>query len=375
MKRPLIRILHKVITNGFYREHTGFLLFLFVFIFINFFYTNVLNQTHLTSEEITRTALRLAIATVSEPLGVIALFGIFFIYSVKSWQYVAKRLKEVDVQFLFYSSNALSWRQQIQSWSVTQLSIATPIIILGAYAMIVGFAFGYWIVPLSIPIYLVFLIVCSASYYAGLVNSTAVKSSKLNSLIWAKSWPKPLFSLFLYEILANKRMVYVITKLTSIFIITLFVAVFSNAPSGARLFGMIALCVALSHVVLLYNLNEFELSYLRFARNLPYNQWQIYYQQIFLYSLLLLPELIFFLVSGDFMAGLIGVYLTISTILVFRSLLYLIGPRMDHYLRLVFGLFICFLLINLFELTMFLAVGNAVAAWMLLRRYQYQSLA
>ena len=115
MKRPLTRVLIKVVANGFYQEHTGLLLSLFIVIFINFFYTSVLNQTHLTEEQIIQNALKLVITTVSEPLGVVFLFSLCFLYSVKSWQYVAGRLKRVDVQFLFYSSNALSWARQVQS--------------------------------------------------------------------------------------------------------------------------------------------------------------------------------------------------------------------------------------------------------------------
>ncbi|WP_375436339.1 hypothetical protein [uncultured Hymenobacter sp.] len=115
MKRPLTRALIKIVATGFYRQHTGFLLSLFVLVFINFFYTNVLNQTHLTREQLLQTALKLVISSVSEPLGVVLLFGLFLLYSWKSWQYVAGRLQGVDVQFLYYSSTALRWTRQVQS--------------------------------------------------------------------------------------------------------------------------------------------------------------------------------------------------------------------------------------------------------------------
>ncbi|MVM35468.1 hypothetical protein GO755_35935 [Spirosoma sp. HMF4905] len=374
MKRPLTRVLVKVVTNGFYREHTGLLLSLFIVIFINFFYTSVLNQTHLTKEQIILNALKLAITSVSEPLGVVFLFSLCFLYTMKSWQYVAGRLKRVDVQFLFYSSNALSQVRQVQSWSIVQLIIVLPIVALGVFAMIIGFAFGHWIIPLLIPVYLLTLILYSASYYTRLINTTVTEPANVTRLTWLRSWPKPFFSLFLYEVIAKKRVTYAITKLASAISIVLIFTIFPDAHTDIRLFGILSLCIALAHVILIYQSSEFELFYLRFARNFPYSQWQLYCQQGALYSLLLLPEIVWFLAVGGVREGLIGTLLTLSITLLFRALLYGLGQRMDYYLRAVFGLFTFSLLLILFGFTELLAVGNIVAAWGLLYRYHYQSL-
>lgn len=110
MKRPLTRVLLKVMASGFYQEHTGWLISLFLVVFINFFWTRVPNQNHLTEAQILENGFRLVIMSVSEPIGVAALLGVCFAYSLKSWHYVAGRLKSADVQFLTYSSNALPWR-------------------------------------------------------------------------------------------------------------------------------------------------------------------------------------------------------------------------------------------------------------------------
>ncbi|OUJ74791.1 hypothetical protein [Hymenobacter crusticola] len=370
MKKPVTRVLFKIIANGFYRENTGLLLSLFVLIFINFFYTNVLNQTHLTPEQLIQTALKLVISTVSEPLGVVILFNLFFLYSLKSRRYVARRLKGVDVQFLFYSTNALSFKQQVQSWSIVQLVLSLPIIILGLYAVLVGLIFDYWLIPLTIPVYLLILIVANASYYTQILNNNLIETpSGVAKAGWIKGWPKPLFSLFLYEVITKKRAAYAITKLVSLVSITLIFNVFSDSRSDLRLLGIISLCIALAHIILLYQSREFELFYLRFARNFPHSQWQVYGQQVALCSLLLLPELVWFLVASEFSTGLIGACLLLSVTLLFRNLLYWLGQRMTYYLRLVFGLFIFFLLTNLFGFTALLVVGTAVAAWSLLYCY------
>ncbi|MFD2786410.1 hypothetical protein [Hymenobacter rubripertinctus] len=373
MKRPLTRVLVKVMANGFYRQHTGLLLTLFILIFTNFFYTNVLNQTHLTPAQIVENALKLAITTVSEPLGVVLLFGLFFGYTVKSCQYVAGRLQAVDVQFLFYSSNALPRPQQVRSWAVVQSIIALPIIVLGGYALLVGLAFGYWLVPLLIPVYLLGLLGASALYYTHLLNNTAAGPDQASRLPWLRRWPKPFFSLFLYEIVARKRLAYGITKALSVVIIAGFFSVLPDAHTDVRLLALLSLCIALAHVVLVYQSSEFELFYLRFARNLPYSRWQLYGQQAALFGCLVLPEIIWFLVAGQFRQGLVGILLLLSVLMLFRTLLYRIGQRMTCYLRTAFGLFIVFLLLNLFGFAPLLVCANLIVAWGLLWRYRYQS--
>ena len=89
MKRPLTRVLLKVVANGFYQEHTGWLISLFLVVFVNFFWTRVPNQNHLTEKQITENGFRLVILSVSEPIGVAALLSVCFFYSLKSWHYVA----------------------------------------------------------------------------------------------------------------------------------------------------------------------------------------------------------------------------------------------------------------------------------------------
>ncbi|MVM37775.1 hypothetical protein GO730_09555 [Spirosoma sp. HMF3257] len=360
--------------NGFYQEHTGLLLTLFIVIFINFFYTSVLNQTHLTEDQIIQNALKLVITTVSEPLGVVFFVSLCFLYSVKSWQYVTGRLKGADAQFLYYSSTSLGRARQVQSWSIVQLVISLPIIVLGLFATIIGFVFGHWIIPLLLPVYLIALILYSASYYTRLINNAVAKPAKIVRLVWLRNWPKPFFSLFLYEVISKKRITYAITKLASAISIALIFNIFPGTYTDIRLIGIMSLCSAVTHVLLIYQSSEFELFYLRFARNFPYSHWHLYCQQGALYSLLLLPEIIWFLVAGEFNKGLIGAFLMLSITLLFRALLYRLGQQMDYYLRSVFGLFIFFLLTILFGFTELLAVGNAVAAWVLLHRYQYQSL-
>ncbi|MCK8495201.1 hypothetical protein M0L20_25240 [Spirosoma sp. RP8] len=374
MKRALIRVLIKTMVKGFYQAHTGLLLSLFILIFINFFYTPVLNQTHLTQEQIIRNALKLVLTTVSEPLGVLVLFSLWLVYSLKSGQYVARRLKAVDVQFLFYSSNAFSQANQLIAWSVVQLIIALPIAGLGVFAMIIGFAYGHWIIPGLIPFYLAALIVGNAFFYTHLITSTVSNTVDNNRLLGLRNWPKPLFSLFVYEVIHKKRVTYLVTKCISAISLVLMLSVFSDSHTDIRLFGLISLCIALAHSLLLYESSVFESYSLRFARSFPISYWQRYGQQWCLYSLLLLPELLLLFTLSDWSEGLLCSLLATSLLLLFRAVLYPLGQRMDWYLRIVFGLFTVFLLIILFGLTEWLLVGALASSWGLNYCYYYSSL-
>jgi hypothetical protein len=370
MNRPLTRVLLRVVARGFYQEHTGGLLVLFLLVFINFFYTRVPNQAHLTEAQIVQSGFRLVIASVSEPVGVFALASVCFLYSLKSWHYVAGRLQGPDVQFLLYSSTALPRRRQVRAWAAVQGVILLPVVVVCAYAMVVGFVFHHWLVPVLLPPYLLLLAVAGAGYYTHLLNDGVSQPAKVAGLGWLSRWPKPLFSLFLYEAVTKKRLTLLITKAVSVVTIALLLLAFPASRADGRLLGLIALCCAVGHSILVFQASEFESFYLAFVRNLPYGRGQLYGQQALLYGLLLLPELGWLLLAGTNSTGLVAAGLLLSVTLLLRALLYLSGPRMTSYLRVVVSLFVVFLLANLFGLTGLLALGSAVAAGGLFYRYR-----
>jgi hypothetical protein len=370
MKNALTRVLLKVVARGFYQQHTGGLISLFLLVFINFFYTRVPNQAHLTPAQITQSGFGLVIASVSEPLGVAVLLGVGLLYSLKSWHYVAARLKSADAQFLVYSSTALTWRQQLLSWAVVQGVILLPVAVICLYATVVGLIFHHWLVPALLPIYLLLLAGAGAGYYTRLLNTTAVKPDKVAGLTWARHWPKPLFSLFLYEVIAKKRIAYLLTKAASAASIALLLLAFPDARTDGRLLGLAALCCAVGHSILAFQANEFELFYLPFVRNLPYSRGRVFGQQVLLCSILALPELAWLLVAGRAGAGWPAAGLLLGVLLLLRSLLYYTGQHMTTYLRLVVALFVGLLLANLFGLTALLALGGALAAGVLQYRYR-----
>lgn len=370
MTHPLTRVLLKVVARGFYQQHTGSLITLFLLVFINFFWTRVPNQSHVTHQQLLQHGFGLVLLVVSEPLGVALLLSSGILYSLKSWHYVAGRLQRPDVQFLAYSSTALPWFRQVKSWAVVQGVILLPLVVLCLYAMVIGLAFHHWLVPALLPLYLLLLTGTGASYCTRLLNSALVKPDKLVALTWARNWPKPLFSLFIYEIIAKKRVPYLLTKLASAASIALLLLAFPDARADGRVAGLVGLGCAVGHAVLVFQDGEFEAFYLISARNLPYGWRQVYGQQVLLYGLLALPELAWLVLSAPLGSGLRAAGLLLGVVLLLRNLLYWTGQHMTTYLRLVVSLFLFLLLANLFGSTGLLALSSALAAGVLLHRYR-----
>lgn len=236
--------------------------------------------------------------------------------------------------------------------------------------MVIGVVFHHWLVPVLLPGYLVLLTVLGAGYYTQLLNDTGVKPAKLATLPWARTWSKPFFSLFIYEVIAHKRLPYLLTKLASMGSAALLLLAFSDGRTDGRLLGLIALGWAVGHSILVFQAAAFEVGYLSFGRNLPYGRGRVYGQHLLLYGVLVLPELVWLLTAGGRSTGLPAAGLLLSVTLLLRAILYWTGPHMRSYLRLVIGLFLSFLLATLFGLTGLLALGSAVVAGVILARYR-----
>ncbi|MBE9463588.1 hypothetical protein ACFP1I_11705 [Dyadobacter subterraneus] len=366
----MTRILLKTFAAGFYKVHAGLLLTLFVTLFINFFFTNVLNQTHLNKEQILLNNLKLVLTSVSNPVAMGILFVIWLGYTIKSCQYVSAQLALNQYQFMFYSCNAMSLKKQFLSWFIIQSVISIPILALGFFAMGVGIAFHYFFIPILIPVYQMILLSGSAFYYTRLVNNLTEKKSEPYIPDLIRKFPKPVFSLFLYQIIYRFKLTFAITKVISAIVIIGMYVLFPDNKNDIRIAGISILSVIAAHTVLIYQSNEFERSYLSFCRNFPLSKKKMYLQFVLLYLLLILPEIIlFFFLNTPLIAVRISI-LGLSFALLLRTILYHQNPKMGSYLKKVFGLFIFSALIVMFGGLSFLTVlCVGVSVFIFDRRY------
>lgn len=375
MSFPAItKVLIKTFAVGFYKVHAGLLLTLFVTLFINFFFTNVLNQTHLNQEQILLNNLKLVLTSVSNPVAMAVLFMVWLGYTLKSCQYVAAQLRLSHYQFLFYSTNAMSLRKQFQTWFIVQTVISIPILILGLFAVGVGITFDYFFIPLIIPVFLLLLVSGSALYYTRLLNNLSVKTanSQISNLI--KNFPKPYPCLFLYQIVYRFKITYFITKVISVILIIGMFGLFRDNAEDIRIAGVSMLGVIAAHTVLIYQSNEFERSYLTFGRNFPFTKQKLFIQFAALYLLLILPEIILFFFFDKVLIAVRISMFGLGCALLFRTILYRQNQVMGAYLKTVFGLFILSSLCVMFGGLSWLTILSVVVSAFIFKRNYYTSL-
>ena len=245
---------------------------------------------------------------------------------------------------------------------------------LGIFAVGVGCAFDYFFIPLIIPLYLLLLISGSALFYTNLLNNLSEKttSSSIPKLI--KNLPKPLYSLFFYQIVHRFKLTYGITKLISAILIIGMFALFQDNSDDIRIAGISVLAVTAAHSVLIYQSNEFERSYMSFSRNFPLTITKSYFQLAALYVMMLLPEIILiFCINLSSIAVTVSV-LGLGSALLFRILLYWQNQKMGTYLKTVFGLFISAALVVMFGGSLWLIVIFLVVSFLLFKRNYYKLL-
>ena len=371
---PLSKVLVKIFAKGFYKVHAGLLLFLFVTIILYCFYIEVLNQTHLSPDEIILFNLSFVLSLISSPVLGVFVAIVWLGFTVKSWNYISTQILIPENQFLFYSSNAIKKSEQFRSWLLVQLIISLPIIIYGLFALVVGIVFDYYLIPIIILTYAFLLACISALVYMKTTNSLLNAYQKAFYLKFTTNWRKPFFSLFIYHSLNNLQVTLAITKLLSFVMIiggTFFLA---DVQNDLRVTGLITLEIVLSNCMLLYQSYHFETTQLIFSRNFPYSRGKIFLNQILNYLLITFPENIWLIVNFHPFESSALILFNLGTGMFFRSMLYLIKPDIKKYIYRVFYLFLLFFLLIMFNLIWILIPVNLLLSFFIFYK-QYHRIA
>lgn len=372
MFSPFTRVLIKIFVKGFYRAHSGLLLFFFVTIITCGFFVEVLNQNHLTPSEIIKLNLLIVLTLISSPVVLVLVFVGWFIYAIKSWNYVTAQLLIPGNQFLYYSSTSINRWGQFKSWCIAQLIIFLPIVVYALFSLVIGFFFGYYTAPVVILLFILFLSAISAFIYLRQVNNPIdINSRSVLSRI-ASDWDKPFFSLFFYHAFDRLKMTLIITKLISYGIIVGGFYLLANVDDELRVGSIITLGVVMAHAILLYHSYRFESSYLSFSLNFPMSKVKIYSDWALMYLLLTLPENIWLLARLDIEIGVALVFYNLGTGMLIRNLLYFLGLDMKKYLYWVFYLFNLLFVAILLKLIWLTVILNLVASFVIFNKNYYQ---
>lgn len=349
MFSPLTRILVKIFAHGFYKVHSGLLLFFFVSIALYFLFITVLNETHVPPADRILYNLILVLTIISSPGMMILLFILWLFYTVKSWNYVRGEFLIPHNQFLFYTSTAFSKARQFRSWFIVQLIIFLPFIAYGLFSVVVGIVFQYYVLPWIILLYVLFLASVSALLYVWYSNTLNDPGSSSYLTRILGSWKKPFFSLFLFQAIHQQKITLVITKLLSWAVITAGIFLFPD-EHDFRIAGIITLGITTTHALLVYQSCHFEFTQLSLSRNLPYSRTRLFLDSTIVYLLLTLPENCWLLFHFLPKESIVLLAFHTGTAMLFRGLIYHTGLDIKRFLSWTFYLFILFFLAILFGL-------------------------
>jgi hypothetical protein len=362
--KPVTRVLLKLFAFRFYKAHSGLFLFLLVSVLISFFFVNVLNQTHLNAQEKLLHQLGLVLAFVSSPIMMALIFVAWLAYMAKSWSFTRAQFRLPQNHFLYFSINAMSRNQQFRWWLVVEAVIALPLWIYGLFALLIGMLYGHYLHPFIILGYITLLTFAGAAICVKQANGFFDGGAAPWLTRLTHRWPKPVFSLVLYNLLHHQKITVVITKILSAGMLAGGVFLLDTS-TDVRAVGIIALGVAIIHAFLILTGYRFTLTYLNFIRNLPYTRARLFTYALSGWLLIMLPELAWLFYYTPATAAIQALLLMTGTTMLFQVILFYIGPVTQKFLTRVFYLFAAFFLAILAGLLPTLAPLSCVVAFIL----------
>ena len=371
MRSPLTVVLVRIFAFGFYRVHSGMLLFSLVTLFVYCLFINVLNQTHFTPEEVVLLNLSVVLAFIESPMVTGLIFLIWLGFTFKSWSYVLGQVKMTEHRFLQYSGAAYSKFNQFKSWMMVQWIISLPLVVYGLFATAVGTILGNYLLPVIIILYVFFLVIVSAAIYVKYSNAPVHVKRKSNLSKLVGHWMKPFFSLFLYHCIEKMKVAFVVTKVLSWGTVFASAHLLHDIKDDLRAASIAVLGVVTIHTVLLYQSYRFERLYLSFSMNFPYRKRKVYLDWSMMYLLITLPECAWFFITFDVATGVTLLFFNLGTGMLFRSVLYTIGADIRKFLYVVFCLFNALFIIILFDLLWVVIPLNLVLSVLLFSRNYY----
>lgn len=335
---PLTKILLKIFAYRFYKEHSGLLFFFFVTI-LNYCFFIKTAGVYLEQESVFY-HLILMMSFITTPLIMLMVFLFFLLYTLKSWQYVARQLQQQNNQFLFYSLTSLTKKDQLIAWFCVQLVISLPFIGYWIFAAVLGIIYHANLIPAITLFYLLSLAVLSSFLYVSWVNRISKTANTSVLIKLSSTWAKPYSSLFIYHVFDQLKIIYLFTKAFSWLIITGLLAVFANQAADMRVSAMIMLAVVTLHSFLIFREQEFKEKYLSFSRNLPFSRFKLFLNFTWVYVFLLLPEALLIFSRFSIIEAVKMLLFGWSLALLFRSIVYITSLKIYRYLLWIFGLFI-----------------------------------
>lgn len=370
MSKSYFVILFKVFTKGFFKSHSGLLIFFFVTFLSYFFYIEVLKDNLLSLEERNKNHLLLVLNIISSPLLAFMVVIMFMVYSWKSYVYVLKQMKISDNFFLYYSANALDKSTQYGSLFCLQMSIVSPILFYSLFSIAIGFIYGFYALPFAILTIVLIISAAIAFFYLKFLNNP-IKNHEGSALIpYFRFLPKPLFSLFPFHVLFSSKIVFLVSKILSVGLSVVLFYLLKDFQNN-QLKQIIGIVIGLSNAFLIFEAYHFEKSQFKSLLNLPQSTVQIYFNWIITITTLISPEIIGLLLFKSTSAIYI-LFIVVGILVAFRSVLLLNSVEMKQYLYFIFGFFIFSIISIQYHLLIEILILANLSTIYLIKTYYYK---
>ena len=225
-------------------------------------------------------------------------------------------------------------------------------------------------IPIITLAFILTMALLSAFLYVYLVNRIGKEKDTSILMRLSRAWYKPYGSLFIYHMLDQLKLIFLLTKVISFLILTGILSLFADDGANARIPAMIVLGIATLHSFLIYKEHAFKEVYLSFSRNLPLNRVKLFFSFTIVYFLMVLPESLWLFSKFPIWIALSVIVLGCSICLLFRSLVYLTGLKIYKYLLYTFGSFILLFYLIMFD-QIWLLTTSALILYILIFNFNY----
>jgi hypothetical protein len=185
-----------------------------------------------------------------------------------------------------------------------------------------------------------------------------------------RNWAKPLYSLFLYNMIDREKLTFLVTKGLSLLFVLSYIQFFANGFDD-RIAGIFLLGMVTAHAYLIFRSHHFTEIKTSFLRNLPISKSRLVMQFALLYLTILLPEALWLLLTFESFTALLLLIFGLTLAVLFRCLLFYLGLNMKRYLHTALAIFVVYFIVILYDQVRTLVVINVLLSCVLFYRSYY----
>ena len=340
MKSSII-VFYKTLVLEYYKQNA-----LFILVVILFAFGFLSGREHIT----------LINNALSSNKLLLYVFLLWFIHFLKTLLFVHRQLS-LSQNYFLYNAKYLSLveRSAIFFYVFAMLSLLTSL--YGIFMVVVGLKSDFYLPIFLIIIFHIFLILLGTFYF----EKRIFLKPELESLVISKYFKLPYIRvpnwLFFHKhLIMNQSILFLITKISTLAIISFFVWLYPTDEYDYRLFSIMGVFVGVAHYTIAVNWVQFLANQMLFDKNLPISTFYRLFWLFIGICIILIPEYFFF-VSKAKVSGLYFIEWVIFTSSIFLSVIS-IGIKnvndQEASLKVIFWSFVIGVLLVMFKIPILL---------------------